>query len=109
MGILMMSCQVLKQDRIIDNGDQTISVIHYNKFSNDSTIQRYLAPITHKLEVIGKAKPNGVYVRWGRSNDPIDIKKDWKNIKPGDEIIIIENFYPKYKISYYGRANKDIK
>ena len=105
----MISCQVLKQDSIIDNGDQTISVIHYNKFSNDSTIKKYLAPITHKLEVIGKAEPNGVYVRWGRSNDPIDIKKDWKNIKPGDEIIVIENFYPKYKISYYRRANKDIK
>ena len=101
----MMSCQVLKQDRIIDNGDQTITVIHYNKFSNDSIIKKYSSPIKYKLEVIGKAEPNGVYVRWGRTNHPIDIKKDWNNIKPGDEIIVIESFYPKYKISYYGRAN----
>lgn len=101
-----MSCQVLKQDKIIDNGNQTISVIHYNTFSNDSIIKVYSSPIRYQLEVVGKAKSNGVYVRWGRSNDPIDIKKDWKNINQGDEIIIEESFYPKHKISYIGKVNK---
>lgn len=104
-----MSCQVLKQDKIIDNGNQTISVIHYNSFSNDSIIKVYSSPIKYQLEVVGKAKPNGVYVRWGRSNDPIDINKDWKTINQGDEIIIEERFYPKYQIIYYGIVNKNIK
>ena len=104
-----MSCQVLKQDKIIDNGDQTITVVHYKSFSNDSTTHKYSAPVKLKLEVIGKTTNNGVYVRWGRSNKPIDVKKDWEYINPGDEIIIEESFYPKYKVSYYGRANKDIK
>jgi len=58
-------------------------------------------PLYHNLVVFVKDYENKeVYVRWGRTSNPIKVGKYIDSIKIGERITIQENFYPRYSIKY---------